>query len=112
MMPNIRIPSMTRAVMTGRRIKSSATFMLSLALGTWSGGRGRGSLRSAGSRSGRLFELYLGDSRHQPQLPVGHDLFTRRQAFRDDGLSVGGAIDSHLARLNRHVRFDHENKLS
>src|SRR5229473_5418870 len=105
MMPNIRMPSMTRAVITGRRIKISATFMALLAFGSsrdW---------RSAGGRGRRLFKLDLGDSRHQPQLSVSHHLFARGQPFRDDGLSIGAAIEGYGARLDCHIRFDHKNKL-
>src|SRR6266851_2538515 len=105
-MPNIKMPSMTRAVITGRRIKISATLMGLLAFGSR-----RGGFRSAGCRSCRLFKLDLGDSRHQPQLSVGYYLFARGQPLRDDGLSVAAAIEGNWARLDRHVRLDHKNEL-
>src|ERR1700745_2226041 len=105
MMPNIRMPSMTRAVITGRRINISATFLVLLALGSRGGG-------SVEPWSCRLLELALCHSRHQPQLPVCYYLFSGRKPLRDDGLTVSAAIDGHPTCLDRHVWLDHKYELA
>src|SRR5262249_40268744 len=98
---------MTRVVVTGRRMKSSATFM---ALFPFSSrvallGPGFGLIQNY-SAAARAFSGY------EAQLPVGDYLLSGREAFRDNGQAIGGAIHVHVALLHRHVRLDHEHILA
>src|SRR5262249_58819081 len=98
MMPKARMPSMTRVVMTGRRMKISAIFMTPSRRGS------RGlplGLLDLDARAGR-----------QAQLPVGDDALSRGKAAADDRERAVQARNRHLARFDGHVALDHVDVLA
>src|SRR5947209_18651343 len=59
----------------------------------------------------RFLDLNLG-SRHQTQLPVGHDPFSGPESLIDDRLSLRSAVHGYRPGFHGHVRLDYEHVLT
>ena len=71
MNPKIRMPAMTRVVMTGRRMKSSGNVHWAF----------------PDAAASRILDLHT-RTRNEPEMAVGHDLIPGRHALLDHGLAA------------------------
>src|SRR5438067_1193909 len=100
MMPNNTIASMTSVVITGRRMKIAAIFMVASyrfpVTGNWAPATGN---------SQCIFHFHV-TLRRQSNLSVGDDSFSRRDAAVDDALLVDRFADFHRPHLHRSILSD------
>src|SRR6266498_4175486 len=119
MMPKMRIPSMTRVVVTGRRMKSAEMFMIHLFFVRFNV-TSFASLTATAPFSfplcfpGQLswiFHLHAGP-RAEQELAFTHDLFAGGKALGDDRFAFVRAANRHRPNFNPLVFFDDENMLA
>src|SRR5437016_4076149 len=116
MMPKIKIPAMTRVVMTGRRMKISEMFMpAGLYIAPLKFSRPNVSLSRPGGGLGGVFgwglDFHLGSGR-QSELAVYDHRLPGLKAVLNDGVAAGRLAGLNWTHLGSHVRFDHKYILS